>query len=235
MDNDVLLSKAERILGVIFKDVTLLQTALTHSSYAYEHKVEFNEKMEFLGDSVLGLAVTEFIFLRYPEFEEGDLAKLRANLVKAETLSDIANRLMLGELVIISSGTEQAGGRENRSILADCFEAIIGAIYLDQGYENAKVFVLKNLKETIFKEASRKDLSDPKTILQELTMQEWSTLPRYKIVDQKGMAHDPIFLAEVFIDEKSYGSGVGKSKKKAEQIAAKNALDKIEKASKESL
>ncbi len=231
MNKDVILLKAEEILGVTFKDITLLKTALTHSSYAYEHKIEFNEKMEFLGDSVLGLSVTEFIFLRYPEFEEGDLAKLRANLVKAETLSDIAERLKLGEIVIISSGTEQAGGRTNRSILADCLEAIIGAIYLDQGYESAKKFVLKNLKDKIFKEAARKDLSDPKTILQELTMQEWSTLPQYKIVDQKGMAHNPTFSAEVFIDGKSYGRGAGKSKKKAEQVAAECALDELKKSS----
>lgn len=234
MDNDKIISRAEEILGVTFKDATLLRTALTHSSYAYEHKVEFNEKMEFLGDSVLGLAVTEYIFLRFPEFEEGDLAKLRANLVKAETLNEIAIRLTLGDLVIISSGTDQAGGRENSSILADCLEAIIGAIYLDQGYESAKVFVLKNLEDRIFREAARKDLSDPKTILQELTMQERSILPTYRIVDQKGMAHNPTFSAEVYIEGKSYGSGVGKSKKKAEQVAAKVALEELAKKSRES-
>lgn len=235
MDNDEIVSRAEEVLEVTFKDSTLLKTALTHSSFAYENKVEFNEKMEFLGDSVLGLAVTEFIFLRFPEFEEGDLAKLRANLVKAETLHEIAVRLQLGDLVIISSGTEQAGGRENSSILADCLEAIIGAIYLDQGYESAKIFVLRNLEDRVFREAARKDLSDPKTILQELTMQERSILPNYKIVDQKGMAHNPTFSAEVYIDGISYGSGVGKSKKKAEQMAATVALDRLEKAAKKSL
>lgn len=221
------LKSVEKILKVEFKNKTLLRTSLTHSSFAYENNLEFNEKLEFLGDAVLGLVVTEFIFLRYPEFEEGDLAKLRANLVRAETLAITASKLGVGEMVLISKGAEQAGGRTNESILSDCLEAIIGAIYLDRGYEIAKVFVLENLQEIIFTEASRKVFSDPKTTLQELTMQRWNILPEYRIVAREGTAHNPRFSVKVLIGGKSYGTGIGRSKKKAEQLAAEKAIDKI--------
>lgn len=221
---------AEKKLNVTFKDKNLLKVALTHSSFAYETGVaEFNEKLEFLGDSVLSIVVTEFIFRRYPKLTEGDLAKLRASLVRTETLAEVARELGIGHYVLISKGAEQAGGRENDSILADCLEAIIGSIYLDQGYEIVKDFILTAMEEKILTQAAKKELADPKTNLQELTMERWGVLPEYRIVSQEGPAHNPVFSARVFIGGKKFGSGMGRSKKKAEQIAAVEALKEISK------
>lgn len=224
------LEAAQKALNIKFKDENLLRVALTHSSFAYEiGGAEFNEKMEFLGDSVLGIIVTEFIFHRFPQMQEGNLAKLRANLVKAETLADVAREMNLGSLLLIGKGAEASGGRENESILADCLEALIGAVYLDQGYEVTKKLVLELLEKKIFAEAEKKELGDPKTLLQEMTMDRWSVLPEYEITDQKGPAHRPIFQAEVYIHGQVFGKGVGTSKKKAEQLAAKEALKEISK------
>lgn len=221
---------AEKLLKIVFNEKELLRTALTHSSFAYETgSSEFNEKLEFLGDSILGMVVTEFIFRRYPKLAEGDLAKLRANLVQAEALAEVAAELGVGQVIMISKGAEQAGGRENISILADCLEALIGAIYLDQGYDPVKNFILTSMQEKILVQAARKELSDPKTNLQELTMERWGVLPEYKVVNQGGPAHNPVFSAEVFIKGKSFGHGMGRSKKKAEQIAAGEALKEMSK------
>src|SRR3990170_3145655 len=131
---------AQEAFGIKFHDENMLQVVLTHSSFAYEiGSADFNEKLEFLGDSVLGIVVTEFIFNAFPEFQEGGLAKLRANLVRAETLAEVARELRLGDFVLIGRGAEQSGGRGNESILADCMEAVIGAVHLDQGFEVTKV------------------------------------------------------------------------------------------------
>ena len=230
MDLSEVLDKAQAALKVKFNDLNLLRVALTHSSFAYEiGGAEFNEKLEFLGDSVLGIIVTEFIFHRFPQMQEGNLAKLRANLVKAETLAEVAAEIDLGSLLLIGKGAEASGGRENESILADCLEALIGAVYLDQGYKVTKELVLKLLEKKIFAEAQKKELGDPKTLLQEMTMNRWSVLPDYHITDQKGPAHRPIFQAEVVIHGQVFGRGVGTSKKKAEQLAAKEALKEISK------
>lgn len=224
------LEKAQEVLKIKFNDLNLLRVALTHSSFAYEiGGAEFNEKLEFLGDSVLGIIVTEFIFHRFPQMQEGNLAKLRANLVKAETLAEVAVEIGLGSMLLIGRGAEASGGRENESILADCLEALIGAVYLDQGYKVTKELTLKLLEKKIFAEAQKKELGDPKTLLQEMTMNRWSVLPDYQITDQKGPAHRPIFQAEVLIHGQVFGKGVGTSKKKAEQLAAKEALKEISK------
>ena len=221
---------AEAVINVTFVDKQLLRAALTHSSFAYETgTAEFNEKLEFLGDSVLGLVVTEYIFRRYPELVEGELAKLRANLVRAETLAAVAVELNIGRFIYISKGAEQAGGRENASILSDCLEAIIGAVYLDQGYEIVKIFILKTMEEKILVQAAQKEQSDPKSNLQELTMERWGVLPQYKIVNQGGPPHRPLFATEVFISGKKFGEGIGSSKKRAEQIAAGAALKEMSK------
>ena len=222
--------EAQKALGLKFKDEDLLRIALTHSSFAYEvGSAEFNEKLEFLGDSVLGIVITEFIFHSFPKLLEGGLAKLRANLVRAETLAEIAKRLRLGDYVLIGRGAEQSGGRRNESILADCLEAIMGAVYLDQGYETAKEFIVELFRDMILEQGEQKELGDPKTTLQELTMERWSTLPNYHIVDQEGPAHRPMFSAAVSIHGQVFGRGVGTSKKRAEQLAAKEALKEISK------
>ena len=217
-------------LGLHFKDVSLLQMALTHSSFAYEAgDCEFNERLEFLGDSVLGLAITEYIFNYFPMMQEGGLAKLRANLVSAETLTEVARELDLGDFIIIGKGAEQSGLRRNSSILADCLEAVIGAIYLDQGFEVAAAFVIRLFEPKIKERGSRKEQGDPKTNLQELTMDKWGTLPDYDIVSQDGPAHRPMFSAAVSVRGQVFGRGAGTSKKRAEQLAAKEALKEISK------
>lgn len=223
-----MIEAAQAALGVRFKNPELLRLGLTHSSYAYEtDTLEYNERLEFLGDSVLGLAITEYIYNRFPETPEGGLAKLRANLVRAETLAKVAGGLGLGEFISMGRGAEQSGGRRNLSILADCLEAVIGAIYLDQGFDIAGPFVIKLFEECIEEQAEREDQGDPKTNLQELTMEKWGTLPDYRIVDQHGPAHKPKFSATVSIRGKVLGRGFGTSKKRAEQLAAEEALKEI--------
>lgn len=222
--------EAQEALAIKFNDEYLLRVALTHSSFAYEiGSPDFNEKLEFLGDSVLGIIVTEYIFHAFPEFQEGGLAKLRANLVRAETLAEVARELRLGDFVLIGRGAEQSGGRGNESILADCMEAIIGAIYIDQGFDVTRDFIIGLFRDKISVEAKAKELGDPKTTLQELTMERWSTLPDYKIVSQAGPAHRPMFSAAVEIRGQVFGRGAGTSKKRAEQLAAKEALKEISK------
>ena len=222
--------QGQKTFGIKFNDEEMLRTALTHSSFAYEiGSADFNEKLEFLGDSVLGIIVTEFIFNEFPEFQEGGLAKLRANLVRAETLADVARELHLGDFVLIGRGAEQSGGRTNESILADCMEAVIGAVYLDQGFEITRTFVIDLFRDKIMAQGRQKELGDPKTTLQELTMERWSTLPDYKIVNQDGPAHKPLFSAAVSVKGQVYGRGVGTSKKRAQQLAAKEALKEISK------
>ena len=220
----------EKILNVGFKDKNLLRTALTHSSYAYENDSDnFNEKLEFLGDAVLGMVVTEYIYNQYPEMNEGQLAKLRAGLVNANILAELGRDLNIGKYIFISNGAEQTGGRINKSIMADCLEAIIGSIYLDRGYEIVKEFIINLMIDKIKAHAGKKILGDVKSTLQELTMAKWGALPEYKIDKQGGPAHEPVFKAEVLINGKVLGHGIGKSKKKAEKVAAGEALKEISK------
>ena len=217
-------------LDLCFKDVRFLRAALTHSSFAYETgDCEFNERLEFLGDSVLGLAITEYIFNHFPKMQEGGLAKLRANLVSAETLTEVARELELGDFIFIGKGAEQSGLRYNSSVLADCLEAVIGAIYLDQGFEVAAVFVIRLFEPRIQELGRRKEQRDPKTNLQELTMDKWGALPDYDIVNREGPAHGPMFSAAVSVRGQVFGRGAGTSKKRAEQLAAKEALKEISK------
>ncbi len=216
---------AQRRLEINFAHDTLLRTALTHSSFAYEcGDCEFNERLEFLGDSVLGLAITEHIFNKFPEMQEGGLAKLRANLVRAETLAQVAQELGLGEFIFMGKGQEQSDGRQNASILADCLEAVIGAIYLDQGFAAAALFVLRLFEPKIQEHGNRKEQGDAKTNLQELTMEKWGVLPNYDIIDQEGPAHRRRFSAAVAVHGRIWGRGAGTSKKRAEQLAAEAAL-----------
>jgi len=221
-------SKAEEYLGVRFRNKDLLFQALTHRSYSFEKGLsETNEKLEFLGDSVLNLSVTEYIYHKFPSLNEGDLAKLRANVVNANFLADVAQSLHVGECLLMGKGAEQTGGRARVSILGDALEAIIGAIYLDEGMDAAKDFVLSNFKELIDEKASLGEFGDPKTRLQELVMAKYGNIPRYRTIDEYGPVHDRNFVVRVFINEEPWGQGVGKSKKKAEQEAAKKALAKF--------
>jgi ribonuclease III len=223
------IAKTEQLIGVTFINKQLLVQALTHRSYSFEQNLhETNEKLEFLGDSVLNLIVTVYIFHNFPVLNEGDLAKLRANIVNANILAEIAMRLNIGECLFMGKGAEQTGGRARVSILGDALEAIIGAIYLDQGMDAAKEFVLGNFKDLIDERESMGEFGDPKTRLQELVMAKYGNIPKYKTVEEFGPVHDRNFVVKVYINDKVNGKGTGKSKKKAEQEAAREALSKFE-------
>lgn len=224
------IDKAEKALGIKFSDKYFLKLALTHRSFPAlpeEPPPETNEKLEFLGDAILSLIITDFIFHRFPQLNEGELAKLRANLVNSEILAQISSEMGLGEFILLGKGTELIGGREKTSILGDCLEAIIGAIYIDQGLEEAKKFVLNNFKNVILEQSQQKDFSDFKTALQERVVEKMGITPEYKVIKEEGAVHDKTFYVEVFIEGESYGKGKGKSKKKAEQKAAQEALKKL--------
>jgi len=222
---------AEKRLRFKFKNPDLLLNALTHKSYLAERPDDLitNERLEFLGDAVLSLAITNNIYDKFPEMSEGDLAKLRANIVNSETLASVAKQMGLGEDIVMGKGTEQAGGRQTVSILENTLEAIIGSIYLDKGFEMARQFLLKNFGPVIKEKSKLRDFSDAKTALQEKAVEVMGKRPMYTVIEEKGPFHDRTFISEVTIGAKVYGKGEGKSKKKAEQKAALQALQKLTK------
>jgi len=225
------INKAEEQLGLIFLNKDLLEVALTHRSFSAEtnKKIKVNERLEFLGDAVLEFVVTDFLYNQYTSLEEGDLAMLRANIVNSEVLAKLAEDIGLGECIFMGKGAELTGGRKQASILGDCLEAILGAIYLDRGIEEVKNFILKIFKNEIKKQASKEKYLDLKTNLQEYTMEKLKILPSYRIIQEKGPVHNKTFFAEVVVGGKVWGKGKGKSKKKAEQGAAKEALLRLQK------
>ncbi len=213
----------ENIIGYTFNDKTLLQTALTHSSYANEMhgKEAFNERLEFLGDSVLGMITAEFLFKNHPEMPEGQLTKLRASLVCEKSLHKFANSIRLGEFMRLGKGEINTGGRERPSILADAFESVIAAIYLDAGFEKAKEFVLGFIANASIEDDS---ISDYKSALQEITQKNHGEILEYYMAGESGPDHAKTFIVEVKLNSNVIGTGTGKSKKQAEQMAAKEAL-----------
>lgn len=228
--DDEHIARAEEYLGITFDNKDLLKKALTHSSFAYEAGIgerNIYERLEFLGDAVLNFVITDFIFHRFPKLNEGDLAKIRANLVNSQALAALAQQISLGECIFLGKGAELAGGRERTSILGDCFEAVLGAIYLDKGSQSAKEFILKKFRDLILQVASAERFSDDKTALQEYVVARFGVMPDYKIVKEEGPVHKRIFYAEVLISRKIWGKGKGYSKKKAELAAAKEALTRI--------
>ena len=213
----------EEIIGYKFKDKSLLQTALTHSSYANEMngKVDYNERLEFLGDSVLGMITAEFLFMNHPEMPEGKLTKTRAAMVCEKSLHRFAQSIKLGEFMHLGKGEINTGGRERPSILADAFESLIAAIYLDAGFEEAKKFVLgfistADIEETI--------ITDYKTALQEIVQRNPGEYLEYFMVGESGPDHCKTFIVEVHLNNNVIGTGEGRSKKQAEQMAAKATL-----------
>ncbi|HPT77818.1 MAG TPA: ribonuclease III [Candidatus Atribacteria bacterium] len=216
-------------LGYEFKDTTLLKTALTHSSYSNESKTkaDCNERLEFLGDSVLGLSVSEYVYKTFPHLPEGSLTKLRAGVVSETTLANAARDLGLGEFLLLGRGEQISGGRDRDSILADAMEAVIGAIYLDGGFERARDFVLKQLRPAIERHSTNNGQWDSKTQLQELLQSKSATDITYEIIDERGPDHNKQFTAQVSSNGKVIGVGTGKSKKEAEQNAAHEALRKL--------
>lgn len=226
---DPLLGELSKVLAYDFKDKDLIKTAITHTSFANEARgrVDHNERLEFLGDSVLSLSVSEFIYKTYPKLPEGSMTKLRAGVVSEFTLAKIAKSMGLGKYLRLGKGEQINGGRHRDSILADAFEAIIAAIYLDGGLEPAKEFVIRQLADSI-KSLSKSDGSwDSKTLLQELLQVSYKADIRYEIIAEDGPDHNKSFTAQISNNGKIIGTGQGKSKKEAEQMAAYNALKKI--------
>jgi ribonuclease-3 len=214
-------------LGLRFRDEALRETALTHRSYAFEHGIdETNERLEFLGDSVLGLVVTDMAFARFPDMPEGELAKLRAAIVNAQALADVARSLGLGTLVRLGKGEEQSGGRDKASILADALEAVFGAVYLDLGLDEVRRLIERLFQPLMEAYARGEGERDYKTILQELASRELRTLPEYRL-EERGPDHEKEFTATVYLGGEALGVGVGKSKKEAEQRAAREAFDHV--------
>jgi ribonuclease III len=218
----------EKNLGLEFSNKDLLITAFCHRSYLNEHPdfhLPHNERLEFLGDAVLELIVTEYLYTKYPEKNEGELTNWRAALVNAKILSDLARELGFNDFLLLSKGEEKETGRGRQYILANTFEALIGSIYLDQGYEVTKGFVEKNLIERKLPEIIEKGLfKDPKTRFQEEAQERVKITPTYKVLEEWGPDHAKHFLVGVFLGEELVAKGEGSSKQEAEQDAAENAL-----------
>jgi ribonuclease-3 len=224
------LQNIARKLQVDIKDLPLLEQALTHRSFLGESAEALsNERLEFLGDSVLGIIVAEYLYTQFPDRTEGELAKAKAVAVSEPVLAESAKALGMQDMILMSTGEEASGGRRRLSILADAFEALIAVVYLDCGLEDARQFVLRAL-ESILQDIERKQhIRDYKTLLQEHTQGIHKKAPLYVVIDEQGADHDKTFTVEARLDNKILGSGVGKSKKQAEQAAALQALEKIEK------
>jgi len=217
----------DRALAIRFRDAELRETALTHRSYAFEQDLDTtNERLEFLGDSVLGLVVTDMAFDAFPRMPEGELAKLRAAIVNAQALAEVARSLGLGELVRLGKGEEQSGGRDKASILADALEAVFGAVYLDLGLDDTRRVIERLFRPLMEAYARGEGDRDYKTILQELASRELHVMPEYRLED-RGPDHEKEFTATVFLNGQAMGTGVGRSKKEAEQRAARQAFDHI--------
>jgi ribonuclease-3 len=221
------LESLDRALGVSFDDAALRTAALTHRSYAFEHGTEItNERLEFLGDSVLGLVVTDMAYASYPDLPEGALAKLRAAIVNMVALADVARSLSLGEMVLLGKGEELSGGRDKSSILADALEAVFGAIYLDRGLDVARELIERLFRPRMEAYVRGEGDRDYKTILQELASQELRSMPEYRL-EERGPDHAKEFTATVFVAGEALGTGMGRSKKEAEQQAAREAHSRI--------
>lgn len=212
-------------LKKLFKDKSFLELALTHKSWVNEHpnKRESNERLEFLGDAILEFIVSSELYNKFPKKEEGYLTALRANLVNTSNLSVVAKKLDLGKYLMLSKGEEETGGRVNKSLLANTVEAIIGALFLDQGIESAHKFIEKNLLSDL-DEIVNKPLKDAKSRLQEFVQAKGLPAPRYSVVSESGPDHLKNFAVQVTINGKSWGEGKGKNKSEAEQKAAVKAL-----------
>ena len=223
------ISSFEKIVGYTFKDKTLLIKALSHSSFSNELKSknienECNERLEFFGDSILSFTVSEYLYTSYPTLPEGELSKVRAGTVCEKALAAFAREIELGNYLLLGHGEDNQNGRSRPSILADAFEALLGAIYIDGGIEPVKKFLLPFASEEIAQIIARGNTKDYKTMLQQFVQQEQGDVLEYRIVGESGPAHDKIFEAEASLNNNVIGHGSGKSKREAEQMAAKEAL-----------
>ncbi len=215
----------EEKIGYSFKDKSLLELALTHSSYANENKLKKNnERFEFLGDSVLGFVTAEYLFTEYKNRPEGEMTKLRAAVVCEKSLFKFAEQIDLGKYILLGRGEDSTGGRNRPSVVSDAFEAVVAAIYIDGGMEAVKPYILRFIKDAVKREASFKD---NKSLLQEEIQKVKGNILTYEEVGEEGPDHDKTFIFKVSLNGEVIGEGKGKSKKEAEQNAAGSALEKI--------
>lgn len=222
------LIELQKLLRVTFADTNILLTAITHRSYLNEHREatwDHNERLEFLGDAVLELVVTDFLFAEYPEKPEGELTAIRAALVNTISLSVAAEKLGVNEYLLMSKGEAKDLGRARQYILANVFEACIGAIYIDQGYEAAKVFIADRLFGKTDEIVRKRLWQDAKSRFQELSQEQVSVTPTYETVGQSGPDHDRVFTVGVFLRSEKVAEGTGRSKQEAEQQAAEKAIE----------
>jgi len=222
--------RIEKAIGYSFKKTMFLKRALTHKSYANENKLpaeEQNERLEFLGDAVLELCVSELLMERHPQYSEGDLSKLRAAIVNEKQLANFARTFTLGESLYLGRGEEQTSGREKPSLLADAYEAVLGAIYLDRGFSKAASVIRKHYEQLLDAATTEEIYKDYKTELQEKSQSIFKSIPRYRLAGESGPDHDKTFEIELTIRNEVMGRGTGRSKKEAEQQAAREALGKI--------
>ena len=225
-----MINELETAIGYRFRNIALLQNALSHSSYANERwhdSLKSNERLEFLGDSLLGMAVAEYLYRNFPDRPEGELTRMRADMVCETSLAAVADKIGLGEHLLLGHGEERFGGRKRASILADAVESVIAACFLDGGMEAARGFVSKY----ILTEVPVKQLhnADYKTALQELVQQKKDQVLSYELIGESGPDHDKQFQVRVLLNGAPIGAGIGRSKKRAEQDAARNALDALNK------
>ncbi len=217
-------------IGHSFANKDLLAEALTHKSYYHENRAKapaYNERLEFLGDSVIGLVVVEYLFLLEEKYDESVLAKIKSYLVCEAVLADIAMSVSLGKYIRLGKGEESTGGRIKKSILSDALEAVVGAVYLDSGFGKAQDIVRAFFKDRIDKVLKEREVFDYKTELQEKTQFLYGILPEYKVIKEQGKEHKRVFTVAVFLDGRELGVATGKRKKEAETLAAKEALEKL--------
>lgn len=224
------LEKLQQRLGIKFNEPQLLAQALVHRSYLNEaigEGLESNERLEFLGDSVLSFTVSHWLHQKFPHYKEGELTNLRSSLVRTSTLAQIANQLKIGQNLLMSRGEKSAGGEKNQSLLANALEAIIGAIFLDQGIAKAKEFIKTQLNPFLDQTLSKGELKDSKSLLQEKIQEKIKETPVYKTLKEKGPDHAKVFTVGVYSQGKLLAKEKGKNKQEAEEKAAKAALEKL--------
>lgn len=220
------LRELEKKIGVPFQDINTLKKALLHRSYVIENNFEkeSNERLEFLGDAVLELVVSKFLFNEFPEMDEGQMTNLRAMLVNTKRLAAIAKEMEIPEYILLSKGELKTSGKEKESILADALEAIIGAIYYDKGYEAAEKFIKQKLLIKINEVIAEQKNANPKGQFQEIAQEKTGITPTYKVLKEWGPDHDKNFVVGLYLDQELIAKGSGKSKQEAESVAASKAL-----------
>lgn len=231
-DREKRLDELEQKLGISFLNRRLLDQSLTHSSYANEQGMADNERMEFLGDAVIKLVISEYLFNKFPARPEGDLTKIRAAVISDDTLAKVANKIKIGNYILLSKNEKASGGSKRKSNMANAFEALVGAIFLDAGLGKSRDFLVQHLTPDMDRVSQVGYIVDFKSALQEFAQKRKWQLPYYKVIKESGPKHKKIFIVGVRVDGKIWGKGSGANKKEAEQGAAQQALRDLQKREK---